>query len=78
MTRYIDDEERRDKVAAIFNTEIPEDEDADVILTENIKLLKRDDISRRLRNSADPREIQQIAQEKLELDRAGIWHFPKD
>ena len=70
IDRFSEDTEERDQIARIFSVMLPDDEtEAKAILTNNIKLIKREYIKRQLQSERDTAKLQQLIKEMAELDK---------
>ena len=75
MNRYLEEEEQRNKVAAVFNTTLPaglEAEEEERVLAESVRRLMRISLDAAARRETDPGKLQQIIMNKAKLQSLRI------
>ncbi len=76
LSQFLEDEEKRNQVAAVFNTALSEEttkEEREKILTETVRRLKRARLDRQVREETDPRRLQALILEKARLEALHIF-----
>ena len=70
IDEFSDDAELRLRASAIFGAELPEDaREAREVLSDNLRIVKKDYINNALRTETDPEKLQQLLTEKALADR---------
>ena len=75
LNLFLTEEEGRSRVAAVFNTVLPEESDkraGEKILAENIRRLKKASLDRRAKEEHDPKRLQDIILQKVEWEHRKI------
>ncbi len=75
LNLFLTEEDGRSRVAAVFNTVLPEEYNAaegEKLLAENIRRLKKTSLDRRAREERDPRRLQAIIMQKVEFEHKKI------
>lgn len=76
MNRFLDEEEERNQVAAVFNTSLSSDyteEEQEKILAEAARRVKRSYLDQMVRKETDPVKLQQIIMERAKLESLHIF-----
>lgn len=76
LSQFLEEEEKRNQVAAVFNTALSEEttkEEREKILTETVRRLKRVRLDRQVREETDPRRLQELILEKARLEALHIF-----
>ena len=76
LNRFLDDEEKRNQVAAVFNTTLDPEvtrEEREKILAETVRRVKRHYLDQAVRSETDPLRLQELIRQKARLETLHIF-----
>lgn len=76
LNRFLDDEEKRNQVAAVFNTTLDPEvtrEEREKILAETVRRMKRHYLDQAVRSETDPLRLQELIRQKARLETLHIF-----